>query len=75
MKREPKGRLIYSASETDADILTIRRVLPAAPEAPMDYERLAKLMRTRTVVDGRNIVPPGVVEHGFVLRAIGKGQY
>jgi len=41
----------------------------------LDYARLGKLMRTKTIVDGRNVVPEDVVENGFVLRALGKGQY
>jgi len=41
----------------------------------LDYRHLGKLMRTKTVVDGRDIVPTDVVDQGFVYRAIGRGQY
>jgi UDP-N-acetyl-D-mannosaminuronic acid dehydrogenase len=40
----------------------------------LDFAALGKLMRTKTVVDGRNLVPESVRAHGFVLRALGKGQ-
>jgi len=58
---------------TGADCLAV--LAEHAPYRKLDWAHLAKRMRTRAVVDGRNVVPESVVDHGFVLRAIGKGQY
>jgi len=41
----------------------------------LDFARIGKLMRTKAVVDGRDLVPGSIVDEGFVLRALGKGQY